>query len=354
MPEESAQPMNALGYDYGGRERFLAISDPTFITYLEDREAVGYGRMPHWGLLVNPPVLYFLFSNSDSATSCFEIFHSWIKASNGDGDAVEISFLEYDDGSYGVTTGPEVKRLIDRTIPEYLQHEVEPIVSVPQKMTRIPEQSGSYRWFKGAASTSPFIVIPGTGVDGPLEDLAFRKREVSFVRASEVPPNHSASVFSHGDPGARSTHHPPTPAPREILDRRKSQLKRFFPVTLERLRFSTQFKNIQDRLGAEESRDWELRQAVCNLTLRHRHPELYEREEEFAGGTSVIDFLLCHPETVEGQPLPDNLLSVEVVARQLLADRRDLLGYVSIHEDASETTDEDVEESLIRLGLLGQ
>ena len=333
----------------------MAIADSTFVTHLDQREAMGYSELPHWGLLHKPPALYYMFLDSDSARRCFEIFQSWISASSGDGDAVEITFLEFEDGSYGVITGPEVHRLIKRAIPAHLLHEVDPIALVQQKMIHIPRQSDWYRWFKGAASSSPFVVMPATRDDGPIEDLAFRKREVAFFRASEVPPHHPAIPFARGNREARSAHPPPTLKPQEIVERRGRQLERFFPVTLERLRTNPHFRGVQDALRADGLSACEVRQAACNLTLWHRHPDLLRSDEEAGGGPgpSVLEFLLRHHETVEAQPLPGNMLSVEAITRQVLADRRYLLAYVSDGEDDSVLSDGEVAEALDRLGLLG-
>ena len=115
-----------VGCDFGIRPRWAILSDVTFVDHLKAHQALGYGVLPSFGLLIKPPVLYYLFDDDGSARECFTIFKKWVDHSN-DGDAVSLTFIEFDDGAYGLITAPDLDRLIDRTLPSSIREEFEPL-----------------------------------------------------------------------------------------------------------------------------------------------------------------------------------------------------------------------------------
>jgi len=182
-----------VGCDFGVRPRYGIIADVTFTEYLKSHRALGYGELPSFGLLIKPPVLYYLFEDENSARQCFTIFKGWVDHSN-DGDAVSLTFIEYDDGAYGLVTAPDLIRLIDRTLPPTLQKEYEPLAFIPSKILEVPMQSDSYKWFKAKATNLPFVVAAVAPKSGIQMDLAFRKREIAFLRAAEVGEDHPSYI----------------------------------------------------------------------------------------------------------------------------------------------------------------
>ena len=115
-----------VGCDFGVRPRYAILTDVTFVNHLKAHQALGYGVLPSFGLLIKPPVLYYLFADVDSARECFTVFKRWVDHSN-DGDAVSLTFIEFDDGAYGLITAPDLDRLIDRTLPSSIREEFEPL-----------------------------------------------------------------------------------------------------------------------------------------------------------------------------------------------------------------------------------
>jgi hypothetical protein len=169
---------------------------------------------------------------------------------SNDGDAVSLTFVEYDDGAYGLITASDLTRLIDRALPPPLQEEFEPLAFIPSRILEVPMQSEGYKRFKAKVATSPFVVAAVAPKSGIQMDLAFRKREVTFVQAAEVTENHPAYIYAHRRSSAQEKFKRrslPLPPPAEVFMRRR-QLRRFFPVTLERLRFSAKFIEIQKGL----------------------------------------------------------------------------------------------------------
>lgn len=338
------------GYDYGAREVVDIVVDLTFIEHMKKCTGMGFGKIPRWGLFHEPLVLLFVFEDLASAHGCFKVFNDWITSPEGDGDTVAITFIEFDDDSYGSVVGPEMTHLINQSIPEKILNEVDPISQLMYRMIHVPNQSGWYRWFKSSAEHSPFVVMPATK-DGPIENLAFRKRNVEFLRAEDVPSNHPAYFFTQKDGVARRNEYRPVLEPDGLYERRKQQLKRFFPVTLERLLLNQHFEVLKQSPQLDAFSDWELRQAVCNLTLKYRAPELFATIVEGYPQAALIEFHLDNPEIVDFPPLPDSNLSIEALFGQALANRRYLLDYVSETVDSSTVSDEDVSKQLADLGF---
>jgi hypothetical protein len=318
-----------VGCDFGVRPRYAILTDVTFVNHLKAHQALGYGVLPSFGLLIKPPVLYYLFADVDSARECFTVFKRWVDHSN-DGDAVSLTFIEFDDGAYGLITAPEMDRLIDRTLPSPNREEFEPLTITANRMLEVPRQSDEYKWFKAAVTTSPFVVAPAAVESGPLLDLAFRKREITFLRASEVPEGHPADIYVQRRGRAEKEfkrHGPPVPPSAEVFLRRERQLKRFFPVTLERLRFNRGFVDVQGNLERRGFQAWQVRQAACNLILKHRRPELYSdgEGENGSGPAAIIIHLLHHEETINEVALPTAELDPEALRAQIIADGLALL-----------------------------
>lgn len=321
-----------IGCEFGVRPRYAILADAAFVDHLKAQQGLGYGVLPSFGLLIKPPILCYLFGNENSARECFTIFKRWVDYSH-DGDAVSLTFIEFDDGAYGLITGPDVRRLIDHALPSSIQEEFEPLAITANKMLEVPEQSADYRWFKAAVTTSPFVVAPAAVKSGPLMNLAFRKREATFLRASEVPEGHPAYVYAQRRARAQKEfkrQNPPVPPSAEVFLQRERQLKRFFPVTLERLRFNKQFMDVQRSLERRGFHAWQIRQAACNLTLKKRKPRLYSiaEQENASGPAAIVTHLLEHEETIDEEALPSAELHEEALRAQIIADGLALLRHL--------------------------
>ena len=344
-----------VGCDFGVRPRYAILTDVTFVNHLKAHQALGYGVLPSFGLLINPPVLSYLFDDEGSARECFTIFKRWVDHSN-DGDAVSLTVIEFDDGAYGLITAPDLDRLIDRTLPSSIREEFEPLAITAHRMLEVPRQSDGYRWFKAAVTTSPFVVAPAAVESGPLLTLAFRKREISFFRASEVPEGHPAYVYAQRRGRAEKVfkrHGPPMPPSAEVFLQREHQLKRFFPVTLERLRFNKRFVDVQKSLERRGFQTWQVRQAACNLTLKHRRPELYSdgEGENGSGPAAIVMHLLHHEETIDEMALPIVELDAEALRAQIIADGLALLQHLE-PKTQDNLSQKAIQGRLQRMGLL--
>jgi hypothetical protein len=187
-------------------------------------------------------------------------------------------------------------------------------------------------------------------------DLAFRKREISFFRASEVPEGHPAYIYAQRRGRAERVfkrNGPPTPPSAKVLLQRERQLKRFFPVTLERLRFNKRFVDVQRSLERRGFQTWQIRQAACNLTLQHRRPELYSdgATENGSGPAAIVMHLLHNEETIDEVALPVVELNPEALRAQITADGLALLQYLQPKTQGN-LSQKAIQGRLRRMGLL--
>lgn len=354
-----------LGYDYGTKPKAIVAGDATFIELLRrgDFTALGYSRVPQFGILVNAPLLVMIFKDRDVGRECFSHFKGWSDAS-GDGDAVGLGFIEFENGDYGLCIYPENQHLIERTIPEIFRSEVESIIVSASYLKVFQQRGGHYDWFKSAVQTSPFVLAPGTMESSPMLDLAIRKRRIHFYQENDIPEHtmEAALMRSRQANGAGELHRSISPdikpSAQEINGRRQSQLNRFFPVTLEYLRFNPRFVRVQKRLIEEGYREWQILQAVCNMTLKHRAPQLFDTSKVSSGSSQesetkmkILDYLLTNFEDVSITFPSLSRFSSAKLRKQIEADEYDLLQYVTAPDVPKIPTNE-LGNELAKYGLL--
>jgi hypothetical protein len=139
----------------------------------------------------------------------------------------------------------------------------------------------------------------------------------------------------------------------EVFLQRERQLKRFFPVTLERLRFNRGFVDVQMSLERRGFQTWQIRQAACNLTLKHRRPELYSdgAGENGSGPAAIVMHLLHHEETIDEVALPVVELNPEALRAQITADGLALLQHLEPKTQGN-LSQKVIQGRLRRMGLL--
>ena len=148
------------------------------------------------------------------------------------------------------------------------------------------------------------------------------------------------------------------PTTKEIQERRCNQLRRFFPVTIERLRFNQEFLKIENKLIEEGYKEWQIFQAACNICLIHRSPGLLASDDDAAESHKtdsisirILDYLLVNIEDLSSSLPPLEKLSIELMRQQIYADSIELIRYFKA-ADFDEKELKDVQNDLITLGLL--
>jgi hypothetical protein len=329
------EPLAFFGFDYGTRPVVLVPGDVEFMDLLNRGfEAIGYGEVAQFGVLVDAPLLLMGFKNEVFARECFLKFAAW---GDGDGDAVKISFVELHDGGFGMCVSQEVDWLLNHTIPKPYRDEIEPRIMIVGHLKAFPHQSDGYKWFKSVASNSPFVLAPQSVNGDLIKDLALRKRNINFYAEDEVPEN-SIEYALTKNRGATDKRNTSRPIPQEfrfsltgIAERRREQLSRFFPVTIERLTLDESFNQITKNLVNEGFRTWQVVQAACNLSLRYVVPEIFDKKAigEFDSITQrLLRFLVDGYQSLSFPAVPIKYLNASKLKRQIHADSNALLTYV--------------------------
>jgi hypothetical protein len=355
-----------VGCDYGIKPAMGIMGDTEFPDLLRrGLMALGYARLPQFGSFVQPPLLAMLFNSGEIARDCFAIFEGWAERSE-DGDAVSMSFIEFENGEYGLCIYPNQNMLMERCVPAELRAEVDPLVPCIGHLKMFPKQSEWYRWFKDAVRDGPFLFAPSTQ-EADLLDLAIPKRQVDFYREEEVPDHtiEAALLRLHNgtldDSVTSQTEHPHTlPAPSKIASRRSRQLDSFFPVTLERLRHHENFQRAKEELLSQGFQLWQISQAACNIVLQARAPELFQESNNASEDgplempkVRMLYYLVSNYESITVTIPSAEELRTEGLRRQIAADARDLLR-AAMGEAAIKVADHDLQAELKARGLSGE
>lgn len=347
-----------IGFDYGIKPGFLAVGDAEYpnLLFQADPCAMGYGRIPHFGLLHQPPFVCIIFNNREKGIECCKHFHRWAELSQ-DGDAVSLSFIDKNEGGYVVCIYPEFNRLIDRCIPKYLSAEVQPLVMAPICFPLIvPKTSEQYLTFKQQAKNNPFVFSGASKESGLFLDLAIRKRYVQFYKENEIPSNTPEGNYFRM-PAAKNKQipfeiKPIVESPQQIKARRQKRLATFFPVTLEILKYQSEFRTVKKFLLNEGFKQWQIIQGTCNTVISCRmsgHPHFMAFKEKFTQ-IDLLDRLLQTFEEPNVQLPSSEFLTVEIIRKQIVLDTIELLKYV--HAEPKNTSKEVLLKIMKDKGLL--
>src|SRR5215475_311563 len=86
------------------KSKVMIVGDGEFPSLLNRSfMALGYGQVPQFAILVNAPLLAMRFNNEHIGRECFTRFKNWTEGSR-DGDAIGVSFIEFEGGEYGMCT----------------------------------------------------------------------------------------------------------------------------------------------------------------------------------------------------------------------------------------------------------
>ena len=357
-----------IGYDYGLKPRLMLVGNTEFPALLsKPLLAVAYGRMPDVGGLIELPFLGFLFDTTQNARHCFGIFKEWVDAAK-DGDAVCINFIEFKNGDYGICISPRMEDMIERLVPPHQREEVDPLAFLVGHLKTFSQQSQGYKYFRDKASKSRFLVTAETQ-HGSLNEFNFRKRQVNFWKEDEVPEDSvefGLLQARNGSSERESRSLPPSAkmSREEVAERRKRQVSRFFPVTLEKIRLQPKWSDTRATLEAEGFKAWQIEQAVCNVSFRQRVPELFTPsprgetgEGESPTPIDVLDYLLNTPESIGIKIDAVKVFDAQVLRQQMALDAAWLINYFQESKPASPDkilTPQEAQCDLGRLELLAE
>jgi hypothetical protein len=348
-----------IGFDYGVKPQFLVIGDIEYTNLIHEAKpvAMGYGKLPYFGLYHEPPFACIVFENEDKGRECFQHFKKWAEGSK-DGDAVSLSFIETTKGGYRVCVYPEYTLLVDRCVPKYLQPEVSQsiVASISFPLT-VDKISPHYLFFKAEAKDKPFIFCGASRTGKLFLESAIVKQKVNFFNESEIPEHAPESAYSRlnsaeNKESIRDKKELPKEAPEVVYKRRLDKLKTFLPITYEKLNYSIKFQSSKAVLLSEGFAAWQILQAACNIVVSMRicgKPHFDGLEEKVAAA-EILEFLLNDFETPDDDFYQESFFSEKSLREQIVADSNELLRSYDI-----ETIDGSIDVllgTLLKEGLL--
>jgi len=111
--------------------------------------------------------------------------------------------------------------------------------------------------------------------------------------------------------------------------------------------------DVQKGLERQGFQVWRIKQAACNLTLKHRNPELYSNEagKKDSGPSAIITHLLHHEETISDVALAPPEINAKVLRAQMTADGLALLQHLDPATPGN-LSQKAIQGRLQRMGLL--
>jgi hypothetical protein len=299
--------LKQVGIDYGCLPYSMAVGSLDFPRHLSAAKVIGvaYGWAYSDTLGRTVPLVSLVAENADELATAFKMFNAWSTAT--DPDAVDITFAFRKAGGYVLAISPEHSRLeqrytgFDRTF-----RFVGLTATWFKSLDSVNPALLEFRKYCSAI-LAPFLfdgaIYPTAGpplsassrprlqsIPGLLPLLKFN---VSFVDEDSVEANTLGWLALHLQDQRSGSHAPksrPIPTSAEIAKHRFKMLTCHFPVTLERIRRSSEIRELARRFERDGIREWQVEQAICNLVLKLEMPPAHDRN--VLKGSRVSDPLL--------------------------------------------------------------
>jgi hypothetical protein len=335
------------GYDYGLLPRAMGIGAIQFPELFRNAGVVGlaHGFAPYEPIRTALPELTLVGTHPAPLKDAFSQLETWIKAT--DSRAVQLSIIFQNDGGYILALSQDPWATYQRTLG--FDRTLSPILISATWCKRFDTTSAFIRdlaahfdqfvspFYLNAALASGAGVLtsptppPLMRIDGLQPLLLFSMR---FLNEGDVPPNtreaaclttRSASRSGSGEAETKNV----KKTLEEIAADRSLALRTHFPVTLRRLS-SDRFQAVSQELSNRGVKDWQIKQAACNISLSASMGV----GPHFSGikaprlNDTIVDALRQQYEQADSNTSLLDQWTTQSAARQLLLDGAALLRYL--------------------------
>jgi hypothetical protein len=124
--------------------------------------------------------------------------------------------------------------------------------------------------------------------------------------------------------------HPPIESKKEVSERRKKEIRNFFPVTYNKLNNQGWLMNLQQELN-EKYENEIIVQAICNLILFERLKQEKDLSSDFTKAgypMRILDYLISTYESFSSYFPTEDFFSIEKIEYQIRNDQRELNEYL--------------------------
>lgn len=266
--------------DYGVPPRYMLMANPALMELWNQAKCIGLGYLilPKFGSFVDIPCVGIMFEDIEKGIRIFKLLQSW-DCEPGSGRGTDISFTENQAAnSYTMAIGPNISEMIRRLLDSSMQEDYS-LMTMGLTVGKTIDLSENFRWLRNQTRSKPIVFAPGDKVRiAPIEN-ALAKSDVKFFDNANLPKDTIEYAMSSGEAESDRPRDPkPLPIdPIQIAVKRERQLKRFFPIAMERLKHNPTFIQITKQLRRNHEH-WQLVQAACNILCSERFPHLRTKD----------------------------------------------------------------------------
>lgn len=325
-----------IGYEYGIKPRLLLAGDVEFSKCFVDANCLGVMYM--FDRIKNIPVkILFIFKNEKPAEKFMTNLLQWVELSNNNGDAVDIEFIEENKGGYTIVITPNKEHLIERLTPPHLKNEISPIVMVAMQFKKIETVSPSFRLLRDrwnmAESIAIGYVIMSNGTVQKQSEKYFTKSKFKFHKDTSATTNKISDVYQRvkmAEYDGNDQYLKSLNKPEEIKLHRMNALRKYYPITYNKLEQQSWLINIISNMSAKYELAY-IYQAICNLILFERLKQIDNLPNDFTGTgypTNILEHILSTYESFKSYYPNDDFFTVEKIIIQISNDKHELSEYL--------------------------
>ncbi len=332
--------INEFGMDYGVRPRMMLISDWSFTEAYHKGKCWGLSYMfcPDTKGALIPVELGLCFKIEKYADEFMEALLRWVKDSDNDGDALDLEFIECNDGQLILGMGPNIDLFVKRMIPEILRDRVDPIFTIGTQGKGGLTTGENYQRFKQQYQEGRKIVfrayIGNDANDLKIGNPYLVKSSFRFSKENELPPD-SMGIGLLG--AKKNTKFNPKDFKRKepvdmqpVVAKRMEQLHYFFPLVMDKIEKENWLKEVIAKIPPHISAE-EVYQSICNLVLFERlkqdNPSGIKSSGP-GGDMRLLQHLLETVESFDSYFPPETFFTKSNIQKQAKLDKQYLKSYL--------------------------
>ncbi|MDB5002098.1 MAG: hypothetical protein JWQ34_323 [Mucilaginibacter sp.] len=328
-----------VGLDYGLKPIMALISNIEFPDLFKKANCTGliYGFCPNTSGEEIPHELSFMMENENYAEQFLDVLIQWKDSSGGDSNAVELEFVELKNGDYTLVISPDNHLLMKRLVPEHLDDRINPRLITMSQGKGGMRIGKNYLTFRDKYIKDRRIVVRYTLFkDGQYikqSSKYFVKTEFQFYTEDNVPNDSNAVLAIGNKPGFKLPKPPKIEINNEnLLTRRHSELKYFFPITHDKIVNEKWLENIITTINKNYTSD-QIIQAICNLVLFERlqrqKPMVIDLKSP-GYDLSILEYLIANFESFDSYFPEDNFFTKQKIENQIRLDAKFLKERINI------------------------
>lgn len=324
--------LKTFGMDYGIKPTMAVAGDFSFVENFQKAvcEGLVYITCPDTVGKPIPCEIGFMMKEEKYAELFLESLISWKENSNGDSQAIDLHFLEQNNGDYMLSISANVMMLMEKMIPEHIIDHVSPLSIIAYQSKGGMKIGENYKIFKDQYLQGRKIVVRYFIVDNNHElikrsEKYFIKSEFKFSKEGEINEEDLTNpLINKNAKRIKKTHKIASNDP-SVVETRRQKLHYFFPITCNRVEkqgwLSTIVSSINPRYSQEQ-----IIQGICNIVLSGRlslqgnSVDFTPHDKGFS--LELIQYLAETHESFDSFFLEDQFFTKQIIEKQIRLDEK--------------------------------